>query len=134
MADEAMSDGEIRRSFERIELAARATNDRIAETARQMVPTELWQSEQRALLDKVDHLSRDTAEAQSRLERTLGRELRDLKALIEREVEDLRDEIKAMRTERARRSEITWQKVTGLVAALGGVALVIVTLVSHGGK
>jgi hypothetical protein len=134
MGDEAMSDGEIRRSLERIELAARATNDRIAETSRQMVPTELWQSEHRAVLDKVEHLTRDTTDGQARLEKTLGREIRDLKALVEREVEDLRGEIKAMRTERARRSEITWQKITGLVAALGGVALVIVTLVSHGGK
>jgi hypothetical protein len=133
MADEAMSDGEIRRSIERIETAARATNDRIASQAREMVPVELWQSEHRAVLDKVEHLSRDTTEGQARLEKALGREIRDLKALFEREVEDLRDEIKGLRDERARRSEITWQKATGLIAALAGAALVIVTLLSHGG-
>lgn len=133
MADEAMTDGEIRRSIERIETAARATNDRLAEQARAMVPTELWQSEQRAALEKIDHLAQDTREAQARIDQGLGREIRDLKSLIEREVEDLREEIKAMRTERARRSEITWQKITGLIAALAGAALVIVTLLSHGG-
>lgn len=140
MADEAMSDGEIRRSFDRVERALKDGDDRHAALAARMVPVDLWKSEHRTLESRLQEHRDGTREALERVERTaqerraaLAQEIAAVRTLVEREVEDLREEIKALRAERAKRSEITWQKITGLIAALAGAALVIVTLFSHGG-
>lgn len=135
-----LTPGEIRRSFDRIERALKDGDDRHATLASKMVPVDLWQSEHRSLEGRLQEHRDDTRAALDRVERTsqerraaLTQDITAVRTLVEREVEDLRDEIKTLRDERAKRSEITWQKVTGLIAALAGAALVIVTLFHSGG-
>jgi hypothetical protein len=151
MAADEMTPGEIRRTFDRqdaaireagnrADAAVRATNDRVAELAKSVVPTELWAAEHRSLKDDVTHLEHDMLSGFARLEATaaerhqaLGREVRDVKTLIETEVNDLRTEIKTMRDERAKRSVNTWQITIALIAALAAVALVVVGVLQAGG-
>lgn len=137
MPDE-MSDGEIRRSFDRIERDIRSVGDRLTQTARDMVPSALWSAEHQALVDRIARGEQTQTVESGRLEkmvessfRNLGGEVAGLRALVEREVEDLREEVKDLRTERDARSQITWQKVLGLIATLAAVATVVVTLMGN---
>lgn len=151
MADDDWTPGEIKRTVQRLDAAikqgcdrsdasVRATNDRLAELAKSMVPTELWAAEQRALKDDLAHLEHDMTAGFARVEstaaerhRAVGREIRDVKTLIETEVADLRGDVKTLREERSKRSATTWQIVLSLIAALAAVALVVATVVSSGG-
>jgi hypothetical protein len=150
MADD-FTPGEIARSIKRLEdaitacgtrsdAAVRATNDRVAELAKSMLPTELWAAEHRALKEDFVHQEADNRAAFARVEssaaerhRTTGREIRDVKTLIETEVKGLRSEIKAIREERAKRSVNTWQIVVSIIAALAAVALVVEGVLQSGG-
>lgn len=130
MADD-MTMGELRRSVERLERAHQ-------QLAIDTVPAKLWSAEHQALMDRVSRHETDARDTQTRMERdaadrikALGREIAAVRTLVEREVEDLRDEIKAMREERTRRGEMTWQKWIGLIGALAALALVIVTLIGQ---
>jgi predicted anti-sigma-YlaC factor YlaD len=123
--------GELARSIKRIE-------DAQLKLAADSVPTSLWSSQHNALIERVNRHEVDAEKSQTRMERdaierhkTLGREIASLRTLVEREVEDLREEIKSMRQEKARRSEMTWQKWVGLIGALAALALVIVTMVGQ---
>lgn len=136
MADE-MSDGEIRRSFDRVERDVRSVGDRLTQTAREMVPSALWAAEHQALLDRAARDEQQQATEVARLEkaleaaaRTSAAENAALRTLLEREVEDLRDEIKDIRSERESRAQFTWQKALGVIATLAAVATVIVTLMT----
>ena len=132
-----MSDGEIRRTFDRIERDVRSVGDRLTQTAREMVPSTLWAAEHQAALDRITRAEQQQAVESARLEkaqessaRALGEDVEDLRG----EVKSLRTQheadIKALRTERESRAQFTWQKAIGLVAALAGVATVIVTLLT----
>lgn len=136
MADE-MSDGEIRRTFERIERDVRSVGDRLTQTAREMVPSTLWAAEHQAALDRISRAEQQQSAEFARLEKAQDS---SAKALDE-DIEDVRGEIKALRTqheadikavrtERESRAQFTWQKAIGLVAALAAVATVIVTLLT----
>lgn len=85
MADE-MTPGEIRRTFDRIERdhkeSQKAADDRLTELARKMVPTELWQSEHRALGEDVKHLESDLREAVERTEKTSQERMTTLRGEI----------------------------------------------------
>ena len=139
MADE-MTPGEISRTFQRQDADRRAINDRVAELAKSMVPTELWAVEHRALKEDVSHLEADMNAGFTRIEATAaerhkaqGREIRDLETLIKTEVAGARAEIKAMREDRAKRSTNAWQIIIASIAALAAVALVVVSVLSSGG-
>lgn len=137
MAEERMSDGEIRRTFDRIERDVRSVGDRLTQTAREMVPSTLWAAEHQAALDRITRAEQQQAVESARLEkaqessaRALGEDVEDLRG----EVKSLRTQheadIKALRTERESRAQFTWQKAIGLVAALAAVATVVVTLLT----
>ena len=70
MADEPMTDGEIKRSFARIEQSLKNADDRHADLAGKMVPTTLWQAEHEALEKDLRELRDDVREAFARIERT----------------------------------------------------------------
>lgn len=135
--DDPLTPGEIRRSFARLESEDRAQAARTTNLAAEMVPAKLWEAEHRAMADRQDRhetasnanqvrIERDMDEADHRLET----ELDALRLSVERENKDLRKEIKSVRDERAKRAEITWQKVVGLVVALATVAGVIVAVLA----
>lgn len=140
MADDPMTPGEVKRTFDRQDSAIRATNDRLADLAKSMVPTELWAAEHRALEDKLAHLERDTLNGLSRIEnaagerhKAIGREIRDLKELVEREIEDVREDLKALQEHRRQEHEQSSSRLIAWVAALAAVGLLIATILQSGG-
>jgi len=70
VADEPMTDGEIKRSFARIELSLKNADDRHADLAGKMVPTTLWQAEHKAIEKDLLELREDVRQAVERIERT----------------------------------------------------------------
>ena len=74
MADD-MTPGEIRRTLERLEqqqkAAHRASDDRLANLAQQMVPAALFGVEHKALGDEVKHLAEDVREGFARVEKAM---------------------------------------------------------------
>lgn len=70
MADEPMTDGEIKRSFARIEQSLKNADDRHADLAGKMVPTTLWQAEHKAIEKDLLELREDVRQAVERIERT----------------------------------------------------------------
>lgn len=114
--DDPLTPGEIRRSLKRLEGEDRSLADRITRVAAEMLPVKLWDSEHRALGDKLDRHERAAETDRVRLEKA---------------IEDLREEIKDVRDEQEKRSDVTWQKVLGLIAALAALAGVIVTLIGQ---
>lgn len=114
--DDPLTPGEIRRSLKRLEGEDRSLAERITRVAAEMLPVKLWDSEHRALSDKLDRHERAAETDRVRLEKA---------------IEDLREEIKDVRDEQEKRSDVTWQKVLGLIAALAALAGVIVTLIGQ---
>lgn len=114
--DDPLTPGEIRRSFKRLEEEDRAQAARLTSLAAEMLPVKLWDAEHRALGDKVDRQEKVAEERQRRNEKA---------------IEDLREEFKDMREDQEKHSEVTWQKVVGLIAALAAIAGVIVTLIGQ---
>lgn len=115
--------GEVVRAIKRLENEDRALAERITLLAAETLPVKLWDSEHRALGDKFDRHERAAEADRKRLEKTIE-DLRE-------EIKDVREEQKDMREEREKRSEVTWQKIVGLIAALAALAGVIVTLVGQ---
>lgn len=143
MPDE-FSLGEAVRWIERVEKRVvegeRARDDRITSLAGQMVPAAQYEIAHQALIERVAHHETDTVAAFARVETTskerlgtVNREIGDLRILVEREVADLRETIRAMREDRSKRSDSSWQRWTGLIAALAAIALVVAQLVTTGG-
>lgn len=108
--------GEVVRAIKRLEHEDRALAERITLLAAETLPVKLWDSEHRALGDKFDRHEKAAEADRKRLEKM---------------IEDLREEIKDVRDEQEKRSEVTWQKVVGLIAALAALAGVIVTLIGQ---
>lgn len=150
MADD-FTPGEIARTFTRQDDAIRATNDRVAELARETVSAKSYEIAHQALIDRVIHLEQDMLERLGRIEaaagerhKSLGREIAGLKQLVEREVEDLREDIKTMQSqkqqedaareaaERSKRNESS-SRLIAWIAAIAAVALVVVTVLQSGG-
>lgn len=130
MADE-LTNGEIRRWLERIEARVtegqRATDDRLTNLAKSMVPADLWAAEHRAVVDDVKHLQTDTTDALARVEKTSLERRAALTARdddLEKKIEALRksiDQKANKRTEWSRQLKITVFTVGGaLLAALLG--------------
>lgn len=136
--DDPLTPGEIRRAFVRIEREDQARDARIVSLAAEMVPVKLWEAEHRALTDRVAQDKAVSDADRARIERNLNEATRrhdvDITAVrsaLEHEVEELRDEIKAVRDDHSKRAEVTWQKVIGLIAALAAVATVIVAVLGQ---
>lgn len=132
-ANDDLTLGEIARSLDRLDKAQR-------QLAIDSVPAKQYEVAHQALIDRQERHEREARDIQTRLEkdaaernRAVDREIRDLKTALAREIESRGREIEALRKERAKRAEMTWQKITGLVAALAGAALVIVTLLGQTG-
>jgi predicted anti-sigma-YlaC factor YlaD len=117
VADEdPLTPGEIRRSLKRLEGEDRSLAERITRVAAEMLPVKLWDSEHRALGDKLARHEKAAEDDRRRLEKA---------------IEDLREDMKDLRDEQEKHSEVTWQKVLGLVVALATIAGVIVTLMGQ---
>lgn len=111
MGDE-MTPGEIRRTFDRVEAAQRATNDRLTDLASKVVPTDLWAAEHRALTDQLRHVERDAAEARERIEKLSSERL----ATVTREIGEVR---KALREhEQEHEDDEAWSRKK-ILAAVG---------------
>lgn len=117
MADEdPLTPREILRSLKRLEDEDRAQASRLTQLAAEMLPVKLWDAEHRALGDKLERHEKAAEENQRRTEQAF---------------KDLREEIKDMREDQEKHSEVTWQKVVGLIAAFAAIAGVIVTLIGQ---
>jgi predicted nucleic acid-binding Zn-ribbon protein len=114
--DDPLTPGEIRRSFTRLENEDRSLASRITSLAAEMLPVKLWDSEHRALRDRMQRHEKAAETDRARLEA---------------EIKELREEIKDVREDQEKHSEITWQKVLGLVLALATIAGVIVSLMGQ---
>lgn len=121
--DDPLTPGEIRRSLKRLEGEDRSLAERITRVAAEMLPVKLWDSEHRALGDKFDRHERGAESDRKRLEKAIEG--------LREEIKDVREEQKDLREEREKRSEVTWQKIVGLIAALAALAGVIVTLLGQ---
>jgi len=115
--------GEIVRNLARIEAEQRAQRT-------DMVPSKLWASEHQALLQQLAEHIRHADQVRMRLERDIAdvrrEHTRDMKTLREEVKEDFDD----LRAEQSKRSEFTWTRVLGLVAAVAAVAGVIVAAIA----
>jgi predicted nucleic acid-binding Zn-ribbon protein len=112
--EDPLTPGEIRRAIERLELADRTLGDRLTQVASDMLPVKLWDAEHRALNEKLERHEKLAETTQKR---------------IEDEVDGLHEEIKEIRDERDKHSEITWTKILGLITAVTALAGVIIGVV-----
>jgi Flp pilus assembly protein TadB len=128
VADEdPLTPGEIRRSLKRLEDEDRAQVARLTQLAAETLPVKLWDAEHRALTEQLHRHEKESADRTARLERSLDA----YKASCDKRTEDIEDDVQKLREERDRRSELTWQKVISLIAALAGVAAVIVAVLGQ---
>lgn len=130
MPDESLSDGEIRRNFERIDKGMQAQADRLAALAREMVPAVLWDAEHRAVVNQLARHEHQANEEDARLERQL-KEFKDacdkaaaqLRAQLEKSIKDLR-------AERDQRSEFTWTRVIGILGIVTALVIALITTIA----
>ena len=125
-----MTPGEIRRSIERLERsqqdAQRAMDDRITKLAAEMVPTPLWQSEHKGLVEDVKHLAEDVREAVGLIERTSQERM----ATLRTEIGGVRDQAAAVRKAqgdhlKSHEADRTWSRsktLTVIAIAVGAAA------------
>jgi DNA helicase IV len=108
-----MTPGEVRRSFERIERQQKASDDRLGELARQMVPTELWSAEQRADRERIARQEKDAGDTAALIERTSQERMKVLLGQIA-EVRDALAEHK-----RAHADNSAWSRNKKLIVGVG---------------
>jgi chromosome segregation ATPase len=113
-AEDPLTPGEIRRAIDRLEKEDRAQADRVTQVASDMLSTKVWDAEHRALSDRLGRHEKAAEDTQKR---------------IEHEIDEIRDEIKDVREERDKRSEITWTKIIGLIGAMAALAAAVVGVV-----
>jgi hypothetical protein len=120
VADE-MTPGETRRSFERIERQQKASDDRLGELARQMVPTELWAAEHRAALERIERQEKDARNTASLIERTSQERMK----MILGQIAEVRDALTEHKKAHADNSN--WsrnKKLTAVGIAVGAAATI----------
>jgi hypothetical protein len=153
MADDDLTHGEIKRTFDRVEAAQRATNDRVADLAKSMMPVELWAAEHRALREMVeefratlsDGLRQQEARSLERRQSLMAKDsdleqrLNGLHTEFDRKVELLKRELAAERDAERSRATADEKRGTARTAnwiaaaiALSAVIGLIVTLVGGG--
>lgn len=135
--DDPLTPGEIRRSLKRLEDEDRSLAERITRVAGESLPVKLWDAEHRAATDRQDRHEKASEAERARIERDadeaahrLEADIASVRRALEHEVKERQREIEAVRNERNKRSEITWQKVLGLVMALTAMAGVIVAVLA----
>jgi predicted anti-sigma-YlaC factor YlaD len=111
--DDLLTNGEIRRVIARLEAEDRSLAIRLTNLAAEMVPVKLWDSEHRALIDKLAQHEKSADASRARLEKA---------------IEEVERQLQRMREEQEKRSEVTWQKVTGLIVAMATIVGVLVAL------
>lgn len=126
-AEDPLTPGEIIRAIKRLEDEDRAAAARITLLAAEMLPVKLWDAEHRALAELVRRHEQESSERQARLERMLDA----YRTTCDKRVEDMEEAMDRLREQQDRRSELTWQKVIGLLGALAALALVIVTVLGQ---
>lgn len=129
MADEPTL-GELARNVKRIE-------DAQMKLATETVPAKLWAAEHQSLQNALGDHVRQSGIDHARIENALT----DLRGVHERDVKELREgldkevgqarrenkaQIEALRRERERRSDFTWQRALGVLTAAAALAGVIV--------
>jgi hypothetical protein len=124
-----MTPGEIRRNFERVEHALKDGDDRHADLARRMVPTELWSAEHRAVLDRIAHQEEDARETAVRIEKISQERMAGLRA----EIATVRDAVAEVRKAhaqhtKAHETDSNWSRSKRLtvVAIVAGAAATLV--------
>ena len=134
--NDELTNGEIKRWLERletrVETGQRATDDRMTQLAKDMVPHTLWAAEHKALEDTVTEVRSDMAAGFERVERTsLERKaaLEKADAANAKAIKEVKD-AQEYRT-RGRTSVVAnWIAAAGVIVAVG---LLIATLVTSGG-
>ena len=114
--EDPLTPGEIRRALARLESEDRSLAERMTRLAADMLPVKLWDAEHRALSEKLDRHEKAAADDRHR---------------IEKAIEGVQDDLKDMRTEAEKHSEVTWQKVLGLLVALATIAGVVVAVLGQ---
>jgi hypothetical protein len=128
MADD-LTLGELARSLKRVEEEQRDLARLLAESNRAMVPAKLHEALQNALTEhiRVAGIDHDRLERAIDTQRTAQERLRDdLDKEIEQARTENRTQIAAIKAEREKRTEFTWQRVVGLLTAAVALAGVIV--------
>jgi len=122
--------GELARNIKRIE-------DAQMKLATETVPAKLWAAEHQSLQNALGDHVRQSGVDHDRLERALTdlrvvheRDIKDLRVDLDKEIAQARGEnktqIEALRQEREKRSEFTWQRGVGLLTAAVALAGVII--------
>lgn len=107
VVEDPLTPGEIRRALERLEQADRTLGDRVTQVASDALSTKVWAAERKALDEKFERHERDAEDDRKRIER----------------------DIKELREERDKHSELTWTKILGLITAVTALAGVIIGVV-----
>lgn len=122
MADD-LTPGEIRRAIERLEQAQKdsnkASDDRVANLAQQMVPAALWAAEHKALVDDVKHLETDVHEGFDRVERISV----ERRTVLEADITKIRKGLEGH--EKTHRDDHQWSRsktMTVIAIAVGAAA------------
>jgi signal transduction protein with GAF and PtsI domain len=116
--DDHLTNGEIGRAIARLEGEDRSLAVRLTNLAAEMVPAKLWEAEHRALTDRLIQHEKGADADRKRLEKAIG---------------DVEVQVRRIREDQEKRSDVTWQKITGLVVALATIAGVLVALASLSG-
>ena len=126
MADD-FTPGEFRRALDRLEQAQRdgqrAVDDRITKLAGDMLRTEVWTAEHKALVDDVRHLEADMVAATARIEATSQERMATLRS----ETKAVRADVAAVRAAQAdhikqHETDNSWSRsktltIIGIIAA-----------------
>jgi len=122
--------GELARNLDRLDKAQR-------QLATDSVPARLYETAHQALQKALaDHIAQSVVDRE-RIERAVGdlrtaheRDVKELREDLDKEIEQARAEnraqIAALKAEREKRSEFTWQRAVGLLAVAVALAGVIV--------
>jgi predicted ArsR family transcriptional regulator len=125
-----MSDGEIRRNFDRADKDRQAIAQRLADLAKDMVPAALWDAEHRAIVGQMARHEREAGEADARNDR----QIQAFKDACDRATAEVRKELEkaviTLRAERNERSQFTWTRVIGILGIVTALVIALITTIA----
>lgn len=127
MTDDGLTQREIGRALARLEDADRALAAQLTRLAAELLPVNLWDVERRGLIERIARTEQDIAADRAKHEKSVE----ELERTTAAKIEEVRKELREQRAEDNSRSQLTWQKVIGVVGALAALATVIVTLLGQ---